>query len=319
MSDRFDQIISTTLRNYRDKLVDNVTRKIFLIDWLKRGGKMRIENGGEKIVVPILYAFNDTVKSYSGYEVIDLIPQEGIGNAIYDWKQTAGAVTISGAEIRKNSGEYQIINILKSKVTQLELSLANWFNNRLFMDGTGNSGKDIDGLGLFVTVDGSGTVGGINAAIYTWWKNYYVSGARSSTDFDNLMARMTTCYNTISKGVDFPDIAITTQAVFEGFESRLVKTISYNIGIVDTRTADFGFPNLKFKGCILTWDDDCPAGNMYMLNSNYLELVTHRDANFELQPFVKPDDQDAKSALILWMGNLVCSNRSKLGIIYSIS
>jgi len=316
-TDRFDEIVSTTLRNYRDTLVDNVTRKIFLIDWLKRKGKMRIVPGGEEIIVPVLYAFNDTVKSYSGYEVIDIIPQEGIGNARYVWKQTAGAVTISGKEMRQNSGEYQIINLLKAKTSQLELSFANWFNQKLFLDGTGNSSKDIDGLALIVSTAGTGTVGGIVSGTYTWWKNYQATSTGSS--YNALLSGMRTGYNTISKGVDFPDIGITTQTVFEAYEGLLVATVNYAIGLVDSRTADYGFQNLKFKGMTLSWDADCTSAAMYMLNSNYLELVTHRDANFELQPFTKPDNQDAKSALMLWMGNLVTSNRARQGVIHTIS
>ena len=319
-TDRFDVLVSTTLANYREKLVDNITSKIFLFDWLKRKGKMRIETGGENMIrVPILYAFNDTVKSYSGYDAIDLIPQTGIANANYTWKQTAGAVTISGLEERQNNGDAQVINLLKGKTMQLELSFANWFNEALYSDGSGNSSKDIDGLGLLVSSDGTGTVGGIVAGTYTWWKNYNTTGASTAVTFDNLISKMRTAYNTQSKGVDFPDAGITTQTVYEGYESKLVATLNYNVGLVDTRTADLGFQNLKFKGMTLSWDSDCTSGYMYLLNSNYLELVTHSEANFALQPFIKPDNQDAKSALMLWQGNLVVSNRAKQGVITAIT
>lgn len=318
-TDRFDEIVSTTLRNYRPKLVDNISAKIFLFDWLKRKGKMRLESGGEEIIQPVLYAFNDTVKSYDSYETIDLVPQTGIGNARFLWKQTAGAVTISGKERRQCNGDKQVINLLKAKTMQLELSFANWFNEALYSDGSGNSSKDIDGLGLLVSSDGTGTVGGIVAGTYTWWKNYNTTGGSTAVAYDNLLSKMRTAYNTISKGVDFPDVGVTTQTVYEAFESKLVATVNYAIGIVDSRTADYGFQNLKFKGMTLSWDSDCTSGYLYMLNSNYLELVTHSDANFELSDFVEPDNQDAKSAKMLWMGNLTVSNRAMQGVITSLT
>jgi len=318
-TDRFDVIVSTTLRNYREKLADNVTSKIFLFNWLKQKGKMRVEQGGEEIIQPILYAFNDTVKSYDGYDTIDLVPQTGIGNARYVWKQTAGAITISGKEERQCNGEYQVINLLKAKTQQLELSFANWFNEALYSDGTGNDDKDIDGLGLLVSSNGNGTVGGIVADTYTWWKNYNTTGGSTAVTYDNLLSKMRTAYNTVSKGVDFPDIGITTQTVYEAFESKLVATVNYAIGIVDNSTANYGFPNLKFKGTTVTWDSDCTSGYFYFLNSNYLELVTHADANFSLQEFIKPDNQDAKSAKMLWMGNLTTSNRAMQGVITAIT
>ena len=316
-ADRFDVILSTTLRNYTPKLIDNVTSKIFLFDWLKRKGKMRLLSGGEEIIVPLLYAFNDTVGSYDGYDPIDLVPQTGIGNARYVWKQAAGSITISGKELRQNNGEAQVINLLKAKTQQLELSFANYFNEKLYADGTGNNSKDIDGLKLLVSDDGTGTVGGIVAGTYTWWKNYY--NTDGGTSYNALLSNMRIMYNTISKGVDFPDIGITSQTVYQAYEGLLVATMNYAIGLVDSRTADYGFQNLKFKGLTLSWDSDIDADEMYMLNSNYLELVTHTDANFALQDFIKPDNQDAKSALMLWQGNLTCSNRARQGVLLSIA
>ncbi len=316
-ADRFDVILSTTLRNYTPKLIDNVTSKIFLFDWLKRKGKMRLLSGGEEIIVPLLYAFNDTVGSYDGYDPIDLVPQTGIGNARYVWKQAAGSITISGKELRQNNGEAQVINLLKAKTQQLELSFANYFNEKLFADGSGNNSKDIDGLTLLVADAGTGTVGGIVSGTYTWWKNY--TATDGGTSYNALLSNMRIMYNTISKGVDFPDIGITGQTVFQAYEGLLVATVTYNIGLVDGRTADYGFQNLKFKGCTLAWDSDCTATSLYMLNSNYLELVTHTDANFALQDFIKPDNQDAKSALMLWQGNLTCSNRARQGVLISIA
>ena len=40
-----------------------------------------------------------------------------------------------------------------------------------------------------------------------------------------------------------------------------------------------------------------------------MKLVVHRDANFEVTDFVKPENQDAKVAQILFMGNLTCDRR----------
>lgn len=319
-TDRFDVILSTTLRNYRDTLVDNVSTEVALFNWLNKKGNKRVESGGEEIIVPVMYALNDTVASYSGYDVIDTTPQSGIGNARYEWKQAAGSVTISGKELRQNNGEYAVINLLKSKTKQLEISLANHFNERLFSDGTGNEGKDVDGLALIIdATPATGTVGGIDASSYTWWRNYQTTGTKTSTAYDNLLSKMRTVYNTVSKGVDHPDFGITDQNVFEGYEGKLTATINYNVGLVDTKTADFGFQNLKFKGMTLTWDADCTAGYMYFINSKYLELVVHKDADFAMSDFVKPENQDAKVANILWMGNLVCSNRARQGVLTAIT
>ena len=52
-----------------------------------------------------------------------------------------------------------------------------------------------------------------------------------------------------------------------------------------------------------------PSAHMYFLNTDYIELVAHRDANLDIQEDMKPYNQDATVIPVLWMGNMVVSNR----------
>ena len=56
------------------------------------------------------------------------------------------------------------------------------------------------------------------------------------------------------------------------------------------------------------------ASHAYFLDTDYLELVVHRDANMEMMDDLRSINQDAVVTPILWMGNLVCSNRSLQGV-----
>jgi hypothetical protein len=323
MSDRFDELISTTLKNYvSTQLEDNVFDDLPFFYWAdKRGdGLKETQDGGESIIVPLLYAANSTAKSYSGYDLLDTTPQGGIGSATYPWKQYAVSITIDRLSERKNSGKHQIINLLNAKIKQAEMSLRDIFSQHLFSDGTGNEAKNV--LGLAAIVDptpATGTVGGIDASAYTWWRNYQVAGTQSAAAFDRLKTRMGTAYNTVSKGKDHPDFMVTDQTVFEGWEGLLTTTINYQIGLTDTKLADFGFENYKFKGARLVFDNDCTASAMYVLNSKYLKLYVDDQTDFITSPFVRPANQDAKTAQILWMGQLCCSNRSRHGVITAIT
>lgn len=158
----FDALLSTTLANYRDQLTDNIFTARPLTYFLQDKGRMRMLNGGTKIVEPLIYGTNATVGSYSGYDSIALTAQAGITAAEYDWKQYAASIAISGIEEAKNNGEQEIINLLEAKIMQAEESMREGFNQMFFADGTGNSGKDWNGLGNLV--EASGTVGGINRA-----------------------------------------------------------------------------------------------------------------------------------------------------------
>ena len=298
----FDALLSTTLANYRDQLTDNIFTARPLTYFLQDRGRIRMLNGGTKIVEPLIYGTNSTVASYSGFDSLSLTPQQGISAAEYEWKQYAASITISGIEEAKNNGEQEIINLLEAKIMQAEESMREGFNQMFFGSGTGNSGKDWNGLGNLV--EASGTVGGIDRSTESWWRSYEDNGAGALT-----LAQMSTAYNTVSVGNDHPDMILTTQTLFEKYESLLVS----NLRFTDTRTADAGFQNLLYKAAPVVYDVHCDTGVMYFLNSKYLTLVGHTNKWFAQTSFVSPEDVDAKYALILCYGNLTCRNAKKQG------
>jgi hypothetical protein len=57
----FDSLLSTTLANYRDQLTDNIFTARPLTNHLMEKGRMRMVDGGTKIVEPLIYGQNSTV------------------------------------------------------------------------------------------------------------------------------------------------------------------------------------------------------------------------------------------------------------------
>lgn len=300
----FDALLSTTLANYRPQLTDNVFTARPLTYFLMDKGRIRMLNGGTKIVEPLIYGQNSTVASYSGYDTISLTAQEGISAAEYEWKQYAASIAISGIEEGKNNGEQEIINLLEAKIMQAEESMREGFNQMFFADGTGNSGKDWNGLGNIV--EAGGTVGNINRATAgnEFWRSYEENTAEALS-----LAKMATAYNSVSVGNDHPDMVLTTQTLFEKYEALLQPQLRYT----DTKTADAGFQNLLFKAAPVVYDVHCTAGVVYFLNSKYLSLVGHSGKWFAQTEFVRPENLDARYALIMCYGNLTCRNAAKQG------
>ena len=298
----FDNLLTTTLANYRKTLTDNVFTARPLTYTLMEKGRIRMLNGGTKIVEPLIYGLNDTVGSYSGYDSIALTPQTGISAAEFEWRQYAGSISISGIEEAKNNGDQEIINLLEAKIMQAEESMREGFNTMFFADGTGNSSKDWNGLGNLV--ESGNTVGGIDSNTYTWWKSYEENTSTALT-----LAQMSTAYNSVSVGNDHPDTLLTTQTLFEKYEALLQPNLRYT----DTKTADAGFQNLLFKAAPVMYDTGCTAGVFYFLNSKYITLVGHSDKWFSQTAFVSPEDTDARYALIMCYGNLTVRNRAKQG------
>lgn len=301
----FDAILSSTISKYRTKFEDNVFTSRPLLFWLKSNDRMRKESGGATIVEPLVHALNDTAGSYAGYDSILTTPQEGLSAAEYQWKQFAATIAISGIEEAKNNGEAAVIKLLKAKIMQAEETVAEKLDEMLFLDGTGNSNKDF--LGLAALVSTTGSPGGINRA--TTPQNDFWKSTVDSTAAVLTIAQMTSLYNTISKGNDHPDFGITTQALYEKYESLLQPQLRFT----DNKSADAGFQNLLFKNIPLFFDIYCQSGVVYLLNSKYLHLVGHTDKWFSNTPFVKPHGQDARYAQILSYGELTASNCARQG------
>lgn len=309
----FDALLSTTLANYRSSLTDNVFTARPLTYHLMDKGRIRMVSGGTKIVEPLIYGTNSTVAPYSGYDNISLTPQEGVSAAEFEWKQYAASIAISGIEEAKNNGEAEIINLLEAKIMQAEESMREGFNQMFYSDGTdalgaggASSGKSWNGLGNIVS--DTVAVGGIDptATGNAFWKSKVDAPA---SDKALALTDMASLYNSISVGNDHPDFSVTTQTLFEKYESLLVPQLRYT----DTKMADAGFQNLLFKDIPVVYDVHCPEKTLFMLNSKYIGLVGHSDKWFQQTEFVRPPAQDARFALMFCYGNLTVRNRKKQG------
>lgn len=301
----FDALLATTLKNYLPKLEDNIFSARPLVFFLKEAGQVRPIGGGTHIVLPLIYQVNGTAGSYSGYDVIPTTPQDGISAAQYDWKQYAVSISISGMEEAKNSSEEEVIDLLEAKIMQAEETVYEKMDEMFFGDGTGNSGKNWNGLGNLVNQNTT-TVGNIDPAANTFWQSY-----RETTAEVLSIAKMNTAYNTVSVGNDRPNVILTTQTLFEKYESLLQPQLRFT----DTKTADAGFQNLLFKGAPITYDTYCTSGAMFFLNTKYLRIHGHNKVWFQPTPFVRPENQDARYAQILTYGNFCVSNRKRQGVL----
>ena len=307
----FDEILSTTLKNYVPKLTDNIFTARPLFYALTTGQTIRRISGGAKIVVPVIYGTNSTAGSYSGTDTISVTAQTGISAAEYDWKQYAATVTISGIEEAKNNGEAQIIDLLEGKIFQTQEPIIEHMNTMVFGNGTGNSNKDW--LGLSALVGSTGSPGGIDAtdSDNDWWRSAVTNQGGALT-----IAAMATLYNNCSVGNDQPTIGITGQTQYEVYEALLEDQIRYT----DTDVGDAGFQNLMFKGCPITFDGTLAGeGKLYFLNTKYLQLVAHSDVWFKPTPFVRPTNQDSVFSQLLCYGELTTSNRARQGYMYGIT
>jgi hypothetical protein len=86
-----------------------VTNNNALLARLEKKGKRKPFSGGRQILQEIEYGENATFNWYSGYDPLNIQPSDVFTAAVFDWKQCAVAVRISGLEELQNGGEEQMI------------------------------------------------------------------------------------------------------------------------------------------------------------------------------------------------------------------
>lgn len=316
----FDTLTSTTLMNYKKTMTDNIFTANPLFYWLKEKNQMKTDNsGGTKIVTPLMYGMNSTAKSYNGYDVIDVIPQDGMSAAEYEWKQYAVGISISGREEFQNSGEGRLINLLEAKIKQAELSLVDLFAADLFASSPATN--DLVSIPIVTPIAGYGALGNITstASANTWWSCYDKQGTHTTSAYDNLIEHTFDVLLNTAKGNDRCDLCIMPSAVYLGLEGLLTATINFIPGLQNKKAVDIGYDNYRIKGCTIMYDENCTSDDAYFLNTKYIQLVTGAGKDFVNTPFIKPDNGDYKTCHILWYGNLVCSNRARQGILHTIT
>jgi len=309
----YNALFSTTLQNYQPTLVDNIFKDLVLLNHMNSGGRVVMEEGGTQIVEPVLYEENTTAASYADYDNILLTPQDGITAAIYNWKQIAASIAISGIEEAKNRGTEAIIKLLNAKIMQAEMSIKKLVNDQLLSSNDGVTNPlEFNGIGGFAGSLNT-EIGGIDAASNSWWNPTIPAGIQNAT---LSLVNMANVYNNASKGNDTPDIIITTEPLFSKYESLLTPNVRYQ----DVAKANAGFQNLMFKQTPVVYDLAMPGNqtsnaSMYFLNTKYLKLTGMNGHWFTSTPFQQGTvaQKDARYAIVLAYGQLTCSNRSRQG------
>jgi hypothetical protein len=306
------QIIATSLRDRSGALADNITNNNALLRKINQSGN-RKPFAGRDIVLELHYADNNSVQMYSDYDQISTTPADVISAAVYPVKQLAGSMTISGLEQIKNSGKAAVIDLVEAKMENLELSLQNELAAQLYKDGS--VANDLNGLQNLVQDDptSSESVGGINQATYTFWANkiYDFSGAGVTASSTTIQAAMNNVWLQCSRGADMPDCIVADSTYYNHYWTSL-QAIQR---IMSDDSGASGFTSLAYLNAPVYYDSNAPAAHMYMLNSKYLQLRYHPDTNFKALEPRYAYGQDAMSTIVVWAGNLVCSNRSLQGLV----
>jgi hypothetical protein len=331
----YNAIQSTTLENWAKGIGNEITTSMFFYYALKKSGSyVTVADPGERARYALRYQ-NGTADSFSGYDVLNTTPMDGITSAFFDWAQMSVSISISRKEERQNSGEAKMLDLLEEKTNQAMDGIKELFMKAIMQGNGPNTATAITTQytspmngSLFVTplpllvgqTASSGTIGGVSAA-NSWWQNQKI--ASSDGSFAAVLKDLDHLRNLCSKGVGgAPDMHLVDQSTQELYVAALRSQNRFT----DTMRADIPFDNVAFHRQPVVWDEFMPnwsgattvqsttQGTWLMLNSQFMQMKYDAQTDFITTPFIRPENQDAKTAQILWMGTLGTNNRRKHGV-----
>lgn len=302
-------------------LFDNVSSRTALLYRLKDMGAI-IKTGGKPHLRFNILKELPTAVGYTDLDTLTPVRGDPVTSAIYEWKQIAVPVQVSGLDMIKTP-EGNEPDLIEMFLQSAEIAMRDAIGGStlgIFSSAAEDDLRKITGLqNMLTSSTTTGTVGNLSRATLSTWRH---QSANVSSDFSaNGLARLRTLYRTCSRFDETPDTIVLTGSAMDNFETALTSTFSVNLPLMgvaggDQAMIDAGFGNIRYKGALIFADDGCPANYGYFLNvAKYYRLFVREGRDAEIGDFVKSQNRDDLVTYVLSALNAVMTNLGRNGVL----
>lgn len=350
-----DSLFGLSLAAYRKELVDNIGAINAFFFEVMRKEFYESQDGGTYIQIPLMYGLQ-AADFYDGYDELATVPVDGISDCIYQWRQCAAAIVYSMKEVKQN--KQKLVDLVKSRIKQAEMGLQEVFAQALMWGSINQAGgtlltpyvsplnnsTGIEPLWEFLSNSptSSTTIGNINQSTSTWWQNKYKTSSAST--YDAFLLEVDQIFNRASLGTGGKvKVVLMDETTYELTVHALYQKYRYTQAQTDEA---YPFENIMYKGAHFVLDDKVPDlkngiaptlkggagdpttltnGTAAFLNPEFFKLIYEEDSDFKMleddqgRTFFKPVNGDSRVGHVAWMGNLICDNRRKQGVMDSVA
>lgn len=303
-----DTVTSIARHYIMPEIVDNIYGSNPIFFRLSKANKKLIQ-GGTQIEVPLMYGRFNAGGPYRGFDLLNVSPADTVKNAVFDWKQQHVPVTVDGLTLIKTDSPDAIASLLQIQFAQAEMEMAENLGVGLWSSGT--DPKQITGLNAAID-DGTvaASYGGITRSSNVWWK------AQRNTTATMSIGALNATMGTATKGGKSSTLIVSRRDQYNRYYGLIAGKQEFPVaaGGHDEQLASAGFTNLLFNNVPWVVDDHVPDGpdasnsKIFFLNENFMHWVVSPRADFYLQPFQTPVNQDAMVSQMFWAGELVLTN-----------
>lgn len=334
-----------TLNTYeRTDPVDQINDKHVALDWLIKN-RESADFGNGYLKLPLYYSNDGNYQNYFGADQVtynERDPAKWAEFAHFNhfagfWfdedRLAANGIHISddGDTMPTRDEQSRLINLLKTSYRALKNDIQTGLAYEMYRDGS-QSTKACPGIEHIVDwTPAVGTVGGINAATFTWWQNNASTSISADTNLLAGTQQMEVMWrNCMRYGGMVPNKIVAGSAFIDSYRKNAGSTVSRQINSATLEkggvSLDPSVTNLYFHGVPVEWDPTLDAldtllststrsKTCYFLNSEAIKL---RPMNGEWMRNRKP--KNLPDRFVTYFGQtskygLVTNKRSALAIL----
>lgn len=265
-------------------------------------GKSEYAGGLQYVVEQLRFSNDSNFQAYFGDSQVTYNRKRTLQQAKFSWgsfhdgfglnedelSQNGISVNDDRSSVPTDAEKVQLTNLLKENNETLKLGFQENFDLMLHRDGTSDA-LAIPGLDALIDLTpATGTVGTLDAAIYTWWRNYAATGIVSTT-VDLLVNNMEVAWRECMRfGGNQPDFILVGSAFLDAYRRYSSVSVNRQIHAKGNEkggvSIDAGTTGVYFKGVELVWDPvfdildtlDAPvipwAKRAYFINTKFMKL-----------------------------------------------
>jgi len=302
-----------------DGFVSQIYTQNPFLDFMRKG-KSFISIKAHDIRATLLYNQPNTFGAWSGSGTISLPSDyEALTEAVFDWGFYVGKDKITFKQWQtQEKTEDAILDFAQMRLINLANSISMAMEANLFAEYDGSAHTVFGIPDIVSTTDPTNYaagLGNIKVADLPMWKAQ--TATYSSTD--SLAEQMYSMLLDIKSAGGSPKIIITGKASFMKYVKENYNKSGYLVQ--DQIPMNLGFKSgASFQGIPLVMSEHVASGTMYFLDTDYLKLVVHPDANFKSTGWkqVAVNNLDLVNLTTLTYA-LICSKRNAQGVITGIS
>lgn len=294
-------VISRQLKGISDTVIDmNEYSR-----WLKKKGRIKFGLGGDDIkwrayvTEPQIFGSTTDTGSRTA-QTLDSHVTATLRYAQYD-----GEITLFTMQMMRNkNGEenVKLFDLLAEEMNVFKQSVADTLGRHLYdQSSTFGNNRGTNILGLDEIVLATGTYAGLSRTDYTTWASQTesISSFELDTDGNDVpegLEGMRSLWLKCSAGVgsgepdgsissdlassrNKPDAIFTTRAIYLNYENCLTPQQRYTSSSSKDPQGE-----LLFSDTPIMWDNFCPSGKMYFLNSKFIQVDCVTDTLFYQDP-----------------------------------